>query len=132
MVPDANSSLRLSLRFAAVSTVLAAIVTDECARWGAEPPPPTTVLGAIGRALIERSAEFDDRELRAVFAVVEDVLIAGAEGDKDIVATGLLEAALHVGDRLPAARDRVMSFAGPEARAYCKAWDDFCGIGEPR
>lgn len=39
----------------------------------------------------------------------------------------LLEAVLHTGDRLPAPLKRAMAFARPEARGYCKAWNEFSG-----
>lgn len=44
-----------------------------------------------------------------------------------VVATGMLEAVLHAGDRLPAPLKRAMGFAGPEARAHCMAWNEFSG-----
>ena len=115
-------------RLSAVSAKVSAVVAEAAAYWAPEAPPTTVVLGSIGQLLVERCDEFDDAELSAVFGVVEDVLTSGTAGEKDAVATGLLEGALHIGDRLPKALARALLFAGPESRAYCAAWNEFCGV----
>lgn len=128
MATDANGSPDPVQRLSAVSAKVAAVAAEAVAYWTPEAPPTTVVMGSIGQLLTERCEEFDDGELSAIFGVVEDVLRSGAESEKAAVATGLLEAALHVGDRLPEPLARAMSFAGPMARAYCAAWNEFCGI----
>jgi hypothetical protein len=81
-------------RLSGVSAKVAAVVADAVAYWAPEAPPATVVLGSIGQLLVERCDEFDDAELSAILGVVEDVLTSGTTGEKDAVATGLLEAAL--------------------------------------
>lgn len=85
-------------------------------------------MGDLGRALVEHQEGLEVRELAAIFQVVEDVHTSGPQDERDVAATGLLEAVLNAGDRMPAAMARVMAFAGAESRAYCRAWNDFCGM----
>jgi hypothetical protein len=129
MASDGNGSPDPLQRLSAVSAKVTALVAEAVADWAPEAPPPTLVLGDIGLLLINRCDEFDDAELSAILGVVEDVLASGTAREQDAVATGLLEAALHVGDRHPTPLARVMAFAGPESRAYCAAWNEFCGVG---
>jgi hypothetical protein len=91
-------------------------------------PSSLQPFGRLGNTLIQRCDEFTDRELDTVFGIVEEVLVSPSQSLKDAVATGLLEAVLHSGDELPLPLARVMRFVGPQARAYCKAWNDFCRV----
>lgn len=114
-------------RLSKASDLVAACVARLSDEWAPEDPPVTVIAAEIGHTLVVRSSEFSDAQLRDIFLAVEDVLTIGTESDKDAVATGLLEAVLAAGDEHPAQRARALSFAGPESRAYCRAWDSFTG-----
>jgi hypothetical protein len=125
---DQTGFADLMQRLSAASARLATLIAEAVAEWAPDAPPPTVVMGSVGRALVEHCDEFTDGELAIILGTVEDVLLSQPESIKDIVATGLLEAVLHAGDKFPLPLARVMRFVGPQSRAYCEAWNEFCGV----
>jgi hypothetical protein len=97
------------------------------AEWDQEMLPITVSMGAFGRAMVERAAAFQQREVSEVFQRVELLLKNGGELEKDAVATGFLEALAVAIDQDPARR-WILDCAGPLAREYLAAWDQFCGL----
>jgi len=129
---DQAGLAELMQRLSTASARLAALISEAVAEWAPDAPPPTVVMGSIGSALVEHCDDFTDGELDTILGTVEDVLLSQSETTKDIVATGLLEAMLHAGDKLPLPLVRVMGFVRPQSRAYCDAWNEFCGVENPR
>jgi hypothetical protein len=120
-----SSTLDLLARFSAVSRVAADVVGSIAAHWAPHEPPLTVAMGGIARSLIDRADQLREAELCAVFDVVETILSTGTQPEQDAVATGLLEALLAAADRNTVSGARVLSFAGPKAAEYLRAWNAF-------
>lgn len=61
------------------------------------------------------------------FTFTEEMLNIGDQEVMDAFATEFLECAINnVPDVIPL--EKFVQLLGPESKAYCKAWNDFCGI----
>ena len=97
------------------------------AEWSPDPVPITVAMSELGRAMIESAEQLGHAEIRRILANVEQLLETGGEAEKDAAATGFLEAVAAAVDTDPSKR-WVLAMAGQRARAYLKAWDEFCGV----
>jgi len=70
-------------------------------------------------------------ELECIVKLVEEALESGDPTEADGIATGFLEQILSLADEQPEAVRKVVAMLGPEARAYCVAWDRFTGVRTP-
>lgn len=121
------------------SEVLASADRAEVASWRGESgpaaadedlPPLTLRLAATARAFTTRAADLPLEGRQRVLAVVERVLKAGPDKDRDAVATGFLEALLAAWDKGFDLR-AIWSDLGPASRDYCLAWNAFSGVDTP-
>jgi hypothetical protein len=64
-----------------------------------------------------------------VFDFMEKLLVEGDQDMQNLVATGFLEGIMSCADE--SRNYQWVDLLGPESRAYCKAWDDFCGCKTP-
>jgi hypothetical protein len=68
-------------------------------------------------------------DLPAIFALVERLVAEGNEEVATAATTCLLENVLN---RVPPlAPEQFVPLLGPRFRAYCRAWDEFCGTRTP-
>jgi hypothetical protein len=112
----------------------APVLRDECDRmsreWAPEPPPTTVLMGALGHGLVNAIDRLATKELMAVSAAVEHLLVAGTTELQDATATGFLEALVHASCE-PRLLARMVTQLGPAARDYLRAWDRFTGVRTP-
>jgi len=98
------------------------------AEWAPDDPPVTFSMSKLGHWLVRRADEgFSREDIAEIFQRVERIFESGTEPEKDAVATGFLEAIAAELDESPQTR-WLLDYAGPEARKYLAAWDEFCGI----
>lgn len=64
-----------------------------------------------------------------VFQVIEEMMQEEPIGTA--VATGFWEAMLSLVDRKVVDLSRLAQVMGPKSKAYCRAWNKFCGISVP-
>ena len=62
---------------------------------------------------------------------METVLATGGELEQAAVATGFMELLLHHMDTDAAAKTSLLPFFGPEARRFCRQYNQFGGIHWP-
>lgn len=67
-------------------------------------------------------------EIRAVFELVENLMVEGDDTVKDAAATCFLENLLNQASAGNTSSSAFVDLLGPESRAYCKAWDEFTGV----
>ncbi|MFE7560139.1 hypothetical protein [Kitasatospora sp. NPDC057500] len=121
----------------AVSDVLRDADRAEVERWRRpgevededDVPPVTIRLGSAAHVYAEHAAGFTEEQTRRLFRLLEELLEKGGD-DGDAVATGFFEALLNAWDN-GFDLNAVWPEVGPEARAYCRAWNDFTGVGTP-
>jgi hypothetical protein len=95
--------------------------------WEGESPPMTILMGTLGEVYVREAARLNEPAKRRFFAIVEQALQDGDDRVQNAVATGLLEAAVSTVERADGDRSEVIDrYAGPLARQYMQAWDDFC------
>jgi len=100
--------------------------------WTPEIPPVTISMSELGRVFVEKAGEaFSLQDVANIFLRVERILKHGTESEKDAVTTGFLEAVAAAIDRYPQRR-WVLRQAGPGAREYLSAWDQFCGLSSKK
>lgn len=95
--------------------------------WVPDEPPRTILAGALGEACVLSSEGISDGEMERICEVVERVLDAGTEAQKDEATTGFLEGVAAALDREPE-KKRIVNFLGLRAKNYMKHWDEFCGL----
>jgi hypothetical protein len=119
---------RLAADLAAGCSLFSEIIELLEDEWAPEAPPVTVSMSELGRALIERAGTgFSLEDIAEIFRRVEHIMECGAEAERDALATGFLEAIAAAIDRSPQSR-WVLEYAGPGAREYLAAWDQFCGV----
>ena len=101
--------------------------------WEGEAAGLCNDMGAFTHYVCELLAarEPPSAELRAIFEMIEDLMVRGDEEVKDAVATCFLE---NLQNSESAGRIKAESFVpllGKESRAYCRAWDAFTGTKTP-
>lgn len=65
--------------------------------------------------------------IKKIFDFVEDMILRSNEDVSDAFKGHFLEYVInHVPDVIPL--KTFVELLGPESKAYCKAWNDFCGI----
>lgn len=102
-------------------------VVDLRAWWEEEDPPTTILMGTFGKVYVREAERMNEPAKRRFFAIVEQALQDGDDRVQNAVATGLLEAAVSAVERANGDRSEVIDrYAGPLARQYLQAWDDFC------
>jgi hypothetical protein len=101
------------------------------ADWSPDVPPLTIVFSTFGRSLCTNAPTSTEAELAETFAAIEDLVTQGNEKVKDAVATGMLEAMLAESSPGKFDMSKIVSFLGPETKAYCRSWDTFTGIKTP-
>ena len=92
---------------------------------------PTIALGTIGELFTEAvDAGLDRDRIAAFLHRVEAVMTDGNDYEKDVMATGLLEALVHRADE-GFDFSLIDPYLGPESRAYCHAYNEFTGVPTP-
>jgi hypothetical protein len=98
--------------------------------WLPDEPPFTVAMGELGGILGASAGTVGDEDLQRVAEVLETLLNDGTEEVKNGVATGLLEALISSSYSEPTAV-HLLKRLGPEAKKYCRAWDEFTGGKTP-
>lgn len=102
-------------------------VLDFRLTWDGGNPPMTILMGTLGEVYVHEAERLSEVAKSSFFAIVEQALREGDDRARNAVATGLLEAAVSTVERAGADRSEVIDrYAGPLARQYLQAWDDFC------
>lgn len=128
LVIDSMKEIEYLKRFGEIHHSISKAIRNEFADWEPEPPPNTVVMSAIGHTIATHAKEMSSSELEAIFREVERQLIEGSESIRSAVATGLLEALLHVESDKQFDFKVVVSYLGPRSVEYCREWDRFTGI----
>ena len=98
----------------------------EWSDWPGEPPGFCLEIAEFSRYLAAVIAGEDEGDLPAAFALVERFMVEGDEEVHTAAATCCLENTMNRTPSLDPAR--FVPLMGPKSRAYCRAWDEFCGV----
>lgn len=90
----------------------------------------TLRLSNIGEAIGEMIIS-NDKNVKEVLLIVEEIVVNGSEAVKDAICTGLLESVMSVLDKKVEKYQDFITFLGPESKSFCKRWNEFNGINIP-
>ena len=99
--------------------------------WAPEYPPLTVLAAAIAREFSQTWRDFNEHELRSLFAVVEEVLSHDDSASQDLIATGFLESLQAAASAGTFDFSVISKFLGEKSKQYCQAWDTFTGSKTP-
>jgi hypothetical protein len=111
-----------------VSAVVVRALDELEREWAPDPVLSTVLFGEAAHAL---SVDLVHQELLGTLNVIEDVLRNGLPEVRDAVATGFLEALLAESSAGRLDLRPFIPSLGPEAIAFCRAWDQFTGVQTP-
>ncbi|MGW6917345.1 DUF7674 family protein [Kitasatospora sp. NPDC054939] len=93
--------------------------------------PLVFALADFGQSLANNASNVTDAQMGEIFGRMEEILESGSEDESTAVATGFLEALMNAWDQ-GFDLERSWRHVGPQARAYCLAWNAYSGISSPR
>lgn len=128
---DRDPEIHLNIRrLTMISPLLKAKDEAYTSAWGGD-DSDVIRYGNLGQSYVECLPQLSEIERASFFLAVEEIATQGSERNQTGVTTGLLESLCRAWDDEELSTEELWGRLGEESRAYCVAWNDFCGIPSP-
>ncbi len=104
------------------------ILVAHRSKWTEEENSHSMEVSEFSRHVVRLITEDRKKNLAPIFSVIEQLMTEGDDEVKDAVATCFLENLINRASSGEFDRSELVPLLGPNSRAYCEAWDEFCGV----